>query len=99
VRPLPTGRSGIGGVVVRGCFYVMGGEGSTQPGGVFRENEVYDPRNDTWEAVAPMRTPRHGIGAAAVGNVIYVPGGGNVQGFGTVGVNEAFTVPAAKSCD
>jgi N-acetylneuraminic acid mutarotase len=98
--PLPTGRSGHGAAVVRGCLYVIGGEGNpARPDGVFPQNEVYDPRTNTWESRTPMLTPRHGIGAAVLGDRIYLPGGGNVQGLATVGVHEAYVVPAGKSCE
>jgi hypothetical protein len=68
------------------------------PSGVFPQKEVYDPRTDTWERLAPMPTPRHGIGAAVLGDRIFVPGGAAVQGFGATGVHEVFTVPSARSC-
>jgi len=97
--PLPTGRSGHAAAVVRGCLYILGGEGNAgAPSGVFPQNEVYDPRTNTWETLAPMPTPRHGIGAAVLGERIFVPGGANVQGFGATGAHEVFTVPMGRSC-
>ena len=97
--PLPTGRSGHAGAVVRGCLYVFGGEGNpSTASGVFRENEAYDPRTNTWESLAPMPVPRHGIGAAVIGDRIYLPGGATVQGFGAVATHEVYTVPVSKSC-
>jgi N-acetylneuraminic acid mutarotase len=66
---LPTGRSGHGAAVVRGCLYVFGGEGNVnRPDGVFSQNEAYDPRTNSWETLTPMPTPRHGIGAGAQGD-------------------------------
>jgi N-acetylneuraminic acid mutarotase len=97
--PMPTGRSGHAGAVVRGCLYVFGGEGNASvSSGVFPQTEVYDPGADAWASFAPMATPRHGIGAAVVGERIYAPGGASVQGFGAVGTNESFLVPAARNC-
>lgn len=88
---MPTGRSGNAAAAVRGCLYAFGGEGAAgRPGDVFRENEVYDPRTDTWEAAPAMPTPRHGIGAAVVGDTIFIPGGATVQGLGETAVHEAF---------
>ena len=90
--PMITARGGAAAAVVGGRIYVMGGEGSPdQPGGVFAENESYDPVGDAWTAHEPMRTPRHGTGAASVGGTIYVPGGANVEGFGFVDTVESFT--------
>jgi N-acetylneuraminic acid mutarotase len=97
---MPTGRSGHAATVFRGCLYVFGGEGNTsRPDGIFPQNEVYDPRTDTWESLAPMPTPRHGIGAVAVGGRIYIPGGAMSQGLDTTAVHEVFTPPAGKSCE
>jgi N-acetylneuraminic acid mutarotase len=97
---LPTGRSGHGAAVVRGCVYVFGGEGNpSRPDGVFPQNEVYDPRTDRWESLAPMATPRHGIGAVTVGDRIVIPGGATQQGFGASAANEVYTPPAGKSCE
>jgi hypothetical protein len=66
---------------------------------VFPQNEVYNPRTDTWESRTAMPTPRHGIGAAVVGENIYIPGGATLQGFGVTGVNEVYTVPRDKTCE
>jgi N-acetylneuraminic acid mutarotase len=97
---MPTGRSGHGAAVVRGCVYVFGGEGNTaRPDGVFPHNQVYDARSDSWATLAPMPTPRHGIGAAAIGDRIFVPGGATVQGFGATAAHEVYRVPAGRSCE
>ena len=99
LAPMPTGRSGHAAAVVRGCLYAFGGEGNTaRPDGVFPQNEVYDPRTNAWESLAPMPTPRHGIAATVIGDRIYLPGGATLQGLGAVATHEAFTVPAARSC-
>jgi len=70
---------------VRGCLYVFGGEGNaSRPDGVFPQNEVYDPRSNTWEALAPMPTPRHGIGAVVVGDRIFISGSTALNAQGVV---------------
>lgn len=87
VAPLPTARSGIAAVTFDNKVYVFGGEG---PEGAFDENEVYDPKTDTWSTASPMPTARHGLGAAEVDGVIYVIGGGPTPGLSVSGANEAF---------
>jgi N-acetylneuraminic acid mutarotase len=87
---MPTARSGVAAAVLGGRLFVFGGE---QAGGVFSENEAYDPETDRWVAMAPMRTPRHGTGAAAVGARIYIPAGGLTNGGSRPSsVNEAFAI-------
>ena len=88
--PVPTPRSGQGGVLYRGKLFVMGGEGTRR---VFGQNEAYDPQADSWQSYGVMPTPRHGMGAAVVGDTIHVAGGGPMNGgsFQTA-VHEQFTV-------
>ena len=67
--------------------------GGERAGGVFAENEAYDPGTDTWAEMAPMPTPRHGTGAAVIENALYIPGGGPVNGGSQQSMaNDAFTV-------
>ncbi len=89
---MPTARGGVAGAVLNGLIYVMGGEGNPAggTGGVFDDNEVYDPANDAWSVLAPMADPRHGMGAAALVDRIYVPGGGDQQAFGAVDRFDAY---------
>ena len=49
LAPMPTPRSGVNGIAVRGCFHVWGGEGewNNAPPRVFPEHEVYDPRTNS----------------------------------------------------
>ena len=81
--PLP--RGGVAGSAANGCLYVMGGEGNIfDPRGLFDQNDVYDPRSDTWTSQAPMPTPTHGlVGAALVDGLIHLPGGSVAQGGGS----------------
>ncbi|MEM4284536.1 MAG: kelch repeat-containing protein [Candidatus Caldarchaeum sp.] len=98
LAPMPTGRSGIAAAVVRGCFYVFGGEGNTQSvTGVYAQNEVYDPRTNSWESQPPMPTPRHGIAAAVWNERIHIPGGGTMQGFSISSVHEVYH--PIKTCE
>jgi hypothetical protein len=77
--PMLRGRSGMNGVVARGCWHVWGGEAPT---GMTPDHDIYDPRNDTWRSLLPMPLPIHGVvGSAFVNNLIWVTGGGtNVGG-------------------
>jgi N-acetylneuraminic acid mutarotase len=77
--PMLRARSGMNGVMARGCFHVWGGEG---PGGMFSDHDYYDPRTDRWTRLLAMPTPVHGVyGSAFVGELIWVAGGGtNIGG-------------------
>jgi N-acetylneuraminic acid mutarotase len=90
--PMLTPRGGAAAGVLADRFYVVGGEGNAaSPVGVFAENEVYDPVNDAWSALEPMKSPRHGTGAVGLNGKLYVPGGADKQAFAAVDTNEAFT--------
>jgi len=72
--PMLQARSGMNGVMARGCFHVWGGEG---PAGMFPDHDYYDPRTNQWTPLGGMPTPVHGVyGSAFVGGLIWVPGGG-----------------------
>jgi N-acetylneuraminic acid mutarotase len=75
-------RAGVNGIAAHGCFYVFGGEGNdADPRGVFDNNEVYDPRSDSWQRLEPIPTPVHGVtGAAYLDGWIHLPGGGMARG-------------------
>jgi N-acetylneuraminic acid mutarotase len=77
--PMIRARSGMNGVMARGCFHVWGGEG---PGGMFPDHDYYDPRLDIWTRLSDMPIPVHGVyGAAFVNGLIWVSGGGtNIGG-------------------
>ena len=49
--PMLRARSGMNGVMARGCFHVWGGEG---PAGMFPDHDYYDPRTNQW-----ITPPRH----------------------------------------
>ena len=76
--PMLRARSGMNGVVARGCFHVWGGEG---PAGMFADHDYYDSRTDKWLRLLGMPTPVHGVyGSAFVGGLIWVSGGGTGVG-------------------
>jgi hypothetical protein len=72
--PMLRGRSGMNGVMARGCFHVWGGE---QPSGMMPDHDYFDPRNNTWTRLRDMPIPVHGVyGSAYVDGLIWIPGGG-----------------------
>ena len=77
--PMLEARSGMNGVMARGCFHVWGGEG---PGGMFPDHDYYDPRTDKWIRLLDMPIPVHGVyGSAYVNGFIWAAGGGtNIGG-------------------
>ena len=76
--PMLRGRSGMNGVVARGCFHVWGGEAPT---GMTPDHDYYDPRSNQWSSLANMPIPVHGVvGAAFVEGMIWAVGGGTQVG-------------------
>ena len=76
--PMLRGRSGMNGVVARGCFHVWGGEAPT---GMTPDHDYYDPRSDAWRSLPNMPIPTHGVvGSAFVDGLIWVTGGGTQIG-------------------
>jgi len=76
--PMLRARSGMNGVMARGCFHVWGGEG---PAGMFPDHDYYDPRTDQWTRLADMPIPVHGVyGSAFVDGLIWAAGGGTQVG-------------------
>jgi N-acetylneuraminic acid mutarotase len=76
--PMLVARSGMNGVIAKGCFHVWGGEG---PAGMFPDHDYYDYRSDKWTRLLDMPIPVHGVyGSAFVGGLIWIPGGGTSIG-------------------
>jgi N-acetylneuraminic acid mutarotase len=77
--PMLRARSGMNGVMARGCFHVWGGEG---PSGMFPDHDYYDHRSNQWIRLRDMSTPVHGVyGSAYVDGLIWASGGGtNIGG-------------------
>ncbi|MGN9786440.1 Kelch repeat-containing protein [Nonomuraea sp. ZG12] len=82
---LPQARDHVGGAIVGGTFYVLGGRDRGQ---VNVRDTVYafDLRARRWTERAPMPTARGGIAAAAVGSTIYTFGGEGNPAEGSNGV-------------
>jgi N-acetylneuraminic acid mutarotase len=93
--PMPRGRSGMNGVMARGCFHVWGGEAPT---GMTPDHDYYDPRTDRWVGLRNMPIPIHGVvGSAYVDGLIWVAGGGTQVG-GSSGSLINQTYRPAVSC-
>ena len=94
--PMLSGRSGMNGVMARGCFHVWGGEAPT---GMTPQHEYYDPRTDKWSSLPNMPIPIHGVvGSAFVGGLIWVTGGGTAVG-GASGSLHNQTYKPEVSCE
>ena len=94
--PMLRARSGMNGVMARGCFHVWGGEG---PAGMFPDHDYYDPRTDQWTRLVDMPVPVHGVyGSAFVGGLIWVAGGGTDIG-GNHGSTHNQVYEPAESCE
>ena len=88
--PMLRARSGMNGVMARGCFHVWGGEG---PAGMFPDHDYFDPRTNQWVRLLDMPIPVHGVyGSAFVDGFIWAAGGGtNIGGnFGSL-LNQVFS--------
>ena len=94
--PMLRDRSGMNGVVARGCFHVWGGEG---PAGMFPDHDYYDPRNNQWTRLRDMPIPVHGVyGSAFVDGLIWASGGGTSTGGNFGSLHNQVFFPTV-SCD
>ena len=94
--PLPSGRSGMNGVMANGCFHVWGGE---SPSGMTPNHDYYHPGLNKWISLKNMPIPIHGVvGSAFVNGLIWVTGGGTGVG-GASGSLHNQTYKPAVSCD
>jgi N-acetylneuraminic acid mutarotase len=94
--PMLRARSGMNGVMARGCFHVWGGEG---PAGMFPDHDYFNPQTNQWVRLFDMPIPVHGVyGSAFVNGLIWASGGGTSIGgsFGSL-YNQVF-LPTV-SCD
>jgi len=61
-------------------------------GGVFRTNEAYDPKSNSWVEKTPMPSPRRGFAKWVLDGKLYaVSGISLVSMFSVVAVNEVYT--------
>jgi N-acetylneuraminic acid mutarotase len=96
--PMLRGRSGMNGVMARGCFHVWGGE-APPPIGMMPDHDYYDPRTNKWTSLPGMPTPVHGVvGSTFVGDLIWAVGGGTQIGGGS-GSRLNQTYRPAVSCE
>src|SRR5215207_9399618 len=94
--PMLRGRSGLNGVMARGCFHVWGGEAPT---GMTPDHDYYDPRSDKWTGLPNMPIPVHGVvGSAFVDGLIWVTGGGTDIGGASGSLHNQAYRPAV-SCE
>ncbi|XP_076440331.1 kelch-like ECH-associated protein 1 [Babylonia areolata] len=77
---LPTPRSGLGAVLVRGSLYVVGGRNNS-PEGNMDSNALtmYDTMRAMWVPRGPMTVPRNRVGVGVIDNMIYAVGGSQGQ--------------------
>lgn len=96
--PMLRARSGMNGVMARGCFHVWGGEG---PAGMFADHDYYDPRTNQWIRLPDMPIPVHGTyGSAFVDGLIWVSGGGtHIGGNHGSTLNQVYRPAASVSCE
>jgi N-acetylneuraminic acid mutarotase len=76
LAPLPQGpRGSLGGGVIDGKLYIVGGSAGNLSGPATADLTRYDPAADQWDLLAPMPTPREHLGvAAAAGQLIAIGG-------------------------
>lgn len=77
--PMPTPCNHMGGEVVNGKIYVIGGRLSGAfiigfPGNI-NLVQVYNPATDSWLTKSPMPTARSGLNTATLNGIIYAAGG------------------------
>ncbi|NWH62677.1 KEAP1 protein, partial [Geococcyx californianus] len=69
-------RSGLGGCVVGGLFYAVGGRNNSPDGNTDSAAlDCYNPMTDRWSPCAPMSVPRNRIGVGVIDGMIYAVGG------------------------
>ncbi|XP_062473146.1 kelch-like ECH-associated protein 1, partial [Pezoporus occidentalis] len=69
-------RSGLGGCVVGGLFYAVGGRNNAPDGNTDSAAlDCYNPMTNSWSACAPMSVPRNRIGVGVIDGLIYAVGG------------------------
>jgi hypothetical protein len=90
------GRSGMNGVVARGCFHVWGGEAPT---GMTPDHDYYDPRSRQVVEPPQHADPVHGVvGSAFVDGLIWATGGGTQVGGGSGSLHNQTFKPTV-SCE
>jgi N-acetylneuraminic acid mutarotase len=76
LEPLPQGaRGSLGGGVIDGMLYVVGGSSHDLSGPATADLAAWDPSSGTWELRAPMPTPREHLGVGVAGGMLVAVGG------------------------
>ncbi|KAK7099633.1 kelch-like ECH-associated protein 1 [Littorina saxatilis] len=77
---LPTPRSGLGAVIVRGSLYVVGGRNNSPEGNMDSNSlTMYDAMRNLWVPRKLMNVPRNRVGVGVIDNMIYAVGGSQGQ--------------------
>lgn len=82
VAPLNSKRCNFGMAVMNGYLYAVGGRcGSSRSSSIEQLSTVerYDPMQNKWINIIPMRCKRDYPGVAVLGNMLYVLGGSNLS--------------------
>ncbi|XP_069497464.1 influenza virus NS1A-binding protein isoform X2 [Ambystoma mexicanum] len=74
MSPMKYARSGLGTAELNGKLIAAGGYNREE---CLRTVECYDPRNDCWTFISPMKTPRARFQMAVLMGQLYVAGGSN----------------------
>lgn len=81
--PMPTPRNHLGGAVLNGKIYAVGGQSGQDAAAVYRNNvDAYDPATNTWTAVAslPLARSHHNASTFVMGGRIIAVGGEYAHG-------------------
>lgn len=90
--PLPTPRGAGYGAVLKGLFYVAGGEVLDSPDRLtFGEVEAFDATTNSWFVAPDLPTPRHGLAVVSDEERLFVIGGGPKAAWDQTDVVEVFT--------
>lgn len=69
-------RSGLGGCVVGGLLYAVGGRNNSPQGNADSAAiDCYNPVSDRWSPCAPMSVPRNRVGVGVIDGMVYAVGG------------------------
>ncbi|XP_076463245.1 LOW QUALITY PROTEIN: kelch-like ECH-associated protein 1 [Babylonia areolata] len=77
---LPTPRSGLGAVMVKGSLYVVGGRNNSHEGNMDSDGlNMFDAMRHIWVPRRPMSVPRNRVAVGVIDNMIYAVGGSQGQ--------------------
>ncbi|MEH7255556.1 kelch repeat-containing protein [Neobacillus niacini] len=79
-------RGSVGGDMLNGLFYVVGGTDSAN--NILDTVEIYDPHTNTWSLGTPLLSPRTQLAAVSLNGLLYAIGGFN--GSNELSTNEVF---------